>query len=64
MMGTKATATRAVSASEKGGAFPPGVSGVTAVPLLSDTMYLLMSFRKSTTPQHRQHNILIDISIQ
>ena len=30
--------------------------------ILSDTMYLLISFRKSTPPQHRQLNILISNS--
>ena len=41
--------------------------GEVAVPTvagLSDTMYLLISFRKSTSPQNRQLNILISTSKQ
>jgi len=38
-----------------------GVSGAT---ILSDTMYLLISFRKSTPPQNRQLNIFISNSKQ
>ena len=43
---------------------PPGclsreASRLSTLPTLSDTMYLLISFRKSTPPQNRQLNILI-----